>query len=98
MRGGNGAPHVGIYHILIRDEGRCRGICLFVFLFGCGGVSASPGGDAGFRAVRDGVSENQHAVAVGEEAVALLDGLAVGFHDELLACKGADQHDERALR
>ncbi len=40
---------------------------------------------------------NQHAISIGEESVALLHGLSIGFHDELLAGKGTDEHDKRAL-
>lgn len=38
--------------------------------------------------------EDEHAVAVGEEAVFFGDGLLVGFHDEVLAGEGGDEHDE----
>lgn len=42
-------------------------------------------------------SQDEHAVAVGEEAVFLGDGLAVGFENEVAGGEGGDEHDERAL-
>jgi len=44
-----------------------------------------------------GDSEDEHAVAVGVEAVALAEGLAVGFEDEFAGGEGADEHEEGAL-
>src|SRR5690606_29996120 len=40
----------------------------------------------------------QHRVAVGEEAVALLHRMAVGGEDPLLPGEGRDQHQQRAFR
>lgn len=37
---------------------------------------------------KNGLSQNEHAVAVGEEAVFFGDGLVVGFEDELTGGKG----------
>ena len=50
--------------------------------------------------------QDQHAVAVAEEAVSGLDGVFVGGEDEFparfgsndLACEGADQHEQGGLR
>ena len=41
--------------------------------------------------------EDEHAVAVGEEAVAFGDGLVVGFHDEVAAGHGGNEHHEGGL-
>lgn len=43
------------------------------------------------------VLENEHAVSVREESVALLNRLAVCLHHQFFAGKGAHQHDEGAL-
>jgi hypothetical protein len=43
------------------------------------------------------VSQNEHAVAVGEEAVFLLDGVAVGGEGEVCAGEGGDEEQERGL-
>ena len=42
-------------------------------------------------------SEDEHAVAVGEEAVFFGDGFVVGAEDELAGGKGGGEHDECAL-
>ena len=47
--------------------------------------------------LQEGGSEDEHAVAVGEEAVFFGDGLAVGLEDEVAGGEGGDEHDERAL-
>ena len=44
------------------------------------------------------LSGDKHGVAEGEEAVALPHGLGVGVQDVLAPGKGADQHDQGALR
>ena len=41
---------------------------------------------------------NQHAIAVGEEAVFFFDGFGVGLEDEVAVRKGGDEHDQGALR
>lgn len=43
------------------------------------------------------MSEDQHAVAVGEESVALPDGVGVGAEDRFPAGKGADEHEKGGL-
>jgi hypothetical protein len=43
-------------------------------------------------------SNDQHAIPVAEEAVALANGFSVGLHGQFFARKGADEHDERGLR
>lgn len=42
-------------------------------------------------------SEDEHAVAVGVEAVFFADGLVVGFEDEFAGGEGADEHEEGAF-
>ena len=46
---------------------------------------------------RDEFSEDQHAVAVGEEAVALADGVGVGGENRFPSRKSADEHQKRGL-
>ena len=43
-------------------------------------------------------SRDEHAVAVAEEAVFLLDGMAVGGENLLAPGEGADQHQQARLR
>ena len=40
--------------------------------------------------------DDEHAVAVGVEAVFFFDGFGVGFHDELAGGEGGDEHHESA--
>ena len=44
------------------------------------------------------VSKDQHAVAIGEEAVALFDGVAVRGEREFGAREGADQQQQAGAR
>lgn len=41
-----------------------------------------------------GLSPDEHAIAIAEEAVVLFDGMAIGCEDALAAGKGADQHQQ----
>ena len=42
--------------------------------------------------------QNQATIAVAEESKSLFDGFLVGFLHEVLTCKSANQHKERAFR
>ena len=42
--------------------------------------------------------QDEHAVAVGEEAVPGLHGVAIGFENNVPAGEGGDQHQQRGLR
>jgi hypothetical protein len=41
--------------------------------------------------------QDEHAVAVGEEAIAFADGVVVGVEDEVASCERADQHQQRGF-
>jgi len=44
------------------------------------------------------VSENQHAITIGIEAICLFNSLPVCFEDKVLSGKGGNQHDEGGFR